>query len=114
MIDEAQEMFKVFVLFICFHFCASQNLYFNGVKIASPSGPTKMELSTSVKQDDNKFEPQPQMKINSECKTIYLPTRNFFKGNFGQKCIFPFVMNGEVYNGCISIGVTGSALLIKF
>ena len=103
-------MYKVFVLFVCFHFCASQHLYFNRVKISSPSGPTKMELSTSVKQDNNKFEPQPQMKINSECKTIYLPTAKFFEGNFGQKCIFPFVMNGEVYNGCISIDATGSTL----
>ena len=76
-----------------------------------------MELSTPVKQDDNKFEPH-QMNINSECKTIYLlqnnSTRTFLEGNFGQKCIFPFVMNGEVYNGCITINVTGSALLIDF
>ena len=76
-----------------------------------------MELSTSVKQDDNKLEPQPPMKISSECKTMYLTKNNltskFFEGNFGQKCIFPFVMNGEVYNGCISIDVTGSALLIN-
>ena len=110
-------MLKVFGLFLCFHFCASQTLYFNKVKIASPSGPTKMELSTPVKQDDNKFEPQPQMKINSVCKTMYLLRNNltskFLEGNFGQKCIFPFVMNGEVYNGCISIDVTGSALLIN-
>ena len=110
-------MFKVFVLFVCFHFCASQTLYFNQVKIASPSEPNKMELPTSVKQENNKFEPQPQMKINSECKTMYLTRNNltskFFEGNFGQKCIFPFVMNGEVYNGCITIDVTGSALLIN-
>ena len=103
-------MFKVFVLFVCFHFCASQHLYFNRVKISSPSGPTKPELSTSVKQDDNKSEPQPTMKINSECKTIYLPTTKSFEGNFGQKCIFPFVMNFTVYNGCINIESAGSAL----
>ena len=110
-------MSKVFVLFVCFHFCVSQTLYFNRVKIASPSGPTKMELSTSVKQDNNKLEPQPPMKISSECKTMYITKNNltskFFEGNFGQKCIFPFVMNGEVYNGCITIDVTGSALLIN-
>ena len=113
-----QKMFKVFALFVCFHFCASQTLYFNRVKIASPSGPTKMDLSTSVKQGDNKLELQPPMKINSECKTMYLTRNNlttkFFEGNFGQKCIFPFVMNGEVYNGCISINVTGSVLVINF
>ena len=91
-------MSKVFVLFVCFHFCASQHLYSNRVKISSPSGPTKMELPTSLKQNKNNFEPQLQIKINSECKALHLP---YMKPIEGKSCIFPFVLNGKVYNGCI-------------
>ena len=37
-------MYKVFVLFVCFHFCASQHLYFNRGHFGQAKlEPTKME-----------------------------------------------------------------------
>ena len=113
-------MFKVFVLFVCFHFSASQYLYFNRGNFGpakmepkhlyfnrgSLAGPTKMELPT---RDNNNVDSL--LQKNYECKTIYLPTMKFFEGKSSQKCIFPFILNGEVYNKCINIdAATGSAL----
>ena len=75
--------------------------------------PTKMEL-TKI-ETTNKVDPLLQTKINSECQTIYLPTMKFFEGKSSQKCIFPFIMNGEVYNGCINMdAATGSALANEY
>ena len=75
--------------------------------------PTKMESSKI--ETTNKVGPLLQTEINSECQTIYLQTMKFFEGKSSQKCIFPFIMNGEVYNGCINMdAATGSALANEY
>ena len=77
-------MSKVFVLFVCFHFSASQHLYLNRghfrqAKIEpTKMEPTKMELPT---RDNNQVDPLLQEKISSECKTS-------IRSIFCQRCKF--------------------------
>ena len=126
-------MKKIFILFIYFHSCASQNYfqsYDNKINLrntdpynSKPHNDEKNKsyidekMNSYISGENNPYldkKPRPyngrknKSYIDKEnnlpsCKTVRSSWISFYDTNPSQDCVFPFVYKDEIYDGCVSI-----------
>ena len=116
-------MKKIFILFIYFHSCLSQN-YFQPYNTKINPNIEKNTDTYNVRNNnlyidkitdphnDRKNNPYINGKIDPyverennlpSCKTVRSSWISFYDTNPSQDCVFPFVYKDEIYDGCVSI-----------